>query len=68
LQNIIYSLEEDLKEKGFYIAYSLVRAVNPGINKALSKLEYEYGGRLINNCHICGGFEDMNVWVKKLEK
>jgi len=21
-------------------------------------------GRLINNCHIGGGFEDMNIWVK----
>jgi len=66
LQNIVHSLEDDLKEKGFCTAYSLARAVNPGINKALSRLEYKYGGRLVNNCHICGGFEDMNVWVKIL--
>ncbi|MDD3024163.1 MAG: putative beta-lysine N-acetyltransferase [Syntrophomonadaceae bacterium] len=68
LQNIVYSLETDLKEKGFCTAYSLSRAVNPGINKALSRLEYKYSGRLINNCHICGGFEDMNVWVKNLKR
>ncbi|PKM76108.1 MAG: putative beta-lysine N-acetyltransferase [Firmicutes bacterium HGW-Firmicutes-15] len=68
LPSLIYSLEADLKEKGFRTAYSLSRAVNLGINKALSRLEYKYGGRLINNCHICGGYEDMNIWVKKLNE
>ncbi|MDD2620097.1 MAG: putative beta-lysine N-acetyltransferase [Syntrophomonadaceae bacterium] len=66
LQNIIYSLEADLKEKGFLTAYSLARSINPGINKALSRMKYQYGGRLLKNCHICGGFEDMNIWVKSL--
>lgn len=66
LQKIIYSLESDLKKKGFLNVYSLARAVNPGINTALSRLGYKYGGRLVNNCHICGGFEDMNIWVKNL--
>lgn len=68
LQNLIYSLETDLKEKGFKTAYSLSRAINPGINKSLSRLEYKYCGRLVNNCHICGGYEDMNIWVKRLHK
>ncbi|MDD4529394.1 MAG: putative beta-lysine N-acetyltransferase, partial [Bacteroidales bacterium] len=68
LSNLIYSLEADLKEKGFRTAYSLSRAINPGINKALSRLGYKYGGRLVNNCHICGGYEDMNVWVKNLKR
>lgn len=68
LPNLICSLEADLKEKGFRTAYSLSRAVNPGINKALSRLEYKYSGRLVNNCHICGGYEDMNIWGKSLIK
>ncbi|WP_338053634.1 putative beta-lysine N-acetyltransferase [Pseudobacteroides cellulosolvens] len=68
LTNLIHSLECDLKKKGFFTLYSLSRAINPGINKALSNLNYKYGGRLVNNCHICGGFEDMNIWVKKLRK
>ncbi|HCP15639.1 MAG TPA: putative beta-lysine N-acetyltransferase, partial [Peptococcaceae bacterium] len=29
-------------------------------------MHYEYSGRLVNNCDICGGFEDMNIWVKRL--
>lgn len=68
LTNLIQSLEHDLKNRGFITLYSLSRAINPGINKSLSKLDYRYGGRLVNNCHICGGFEDMNIWVKKLRK
>ncbi|MDD3268113.1 MAG: putative beta-lysine N-acetyltransferase [Syntrophomonadaceae bacterium] len=67
LANIIDSLEADLRDQGFCMAYSLARAINPGINKALSRLEYKYGGRLLNNCHICGGFEDMNIWSKNLK-
>lgn len=67
LQNLIYELENELKEKGFFTAYSLSRAINPGINKALCKMGYKYSGRLTNNCHICGGYEDMNIWVKRLK-
>jgi putative beta-lysine N-acetyltransferase len=68
LCSLILSLEAELRERGFVTAYSLSRAVNPGINKALSRMQYKYNGRLVNNCHICGGFEDMNIWVKNLGK
>lgn len=68
LTKLIQSLEVDLKKKGFQTSYSLSRAVNPGINKALSRLEYKYCGRLVNNCHICGDYEDMNIWVKNLAR
>ncbi|MCX7921888.1 MAG: putative beta-lysine N-acetyltransferase [Clostridia bacterium] len=67
LSNLIYHLEADLKIKGFYTLYSLCRAIEPGINKALCKLDYKYTGTLVNNCDICGGFEDMNIWVKRLK-
>lgn len=66
LSNIIYSLETDLKNKGFITLYSFSRAINPGINFALSKQGYKFRGRLINNCNICGGFENMNIWVKSI--
>lgn len=68
LPNLILCLEKDLHERGFYTLYSLSRAINPGINKTLSKLDYSWCGRLINNCHICGNFEDMNIWVKNTKK
>ncbi|AHM57577.1 ABC-type multidrug transport system, ATPase c omponent (plasmid) [Peptoclostridium acidaminophilum DSM 3953] len=66
LSLLIMSLEDELISKGFKTLYSLSRAVNPGININLARLNYSYNGRLINNCHICGGYEDMNIWVKQL--
>jgi putative beta-lysine N-acetyltransferase len=66
LSNIIYSLELNLKNMGFITLYSLSRAINPGINFVLSKHDYKFRGRLINNCNICGGFENMNIWVKDI--
>lgn len=68
LSSLIIELEKDLKAKGFITAYSLSRAINPGINAVLNKLEYKYCGKLIKNCHICGSFEDMNIWSKSLIK
>lgn len=67
LSNIIYSLECDLKLKGFMTLYSLCRAINPSINYVLSKHNYTFTGRMVNNCNICGTFEDMNIWVKNIK-
>lgn len=67
LTNLMFQLESELKSNGFYTLYSLCRATEPGINKALCKLQYNYTGRLINNCNICGSLEDMNIWVKRLK-
>lgn len=66
LSNIIYNLEEDLRNMGYITLYSLSRAANPSINLVLSKQDYKYRGKLINNCNICGGFENMNIWVKNI--
>lgn len=66
LSSIIHSLECDLKAKGFMTLYSLSRAINPSINYVLSKHNYAFTGRMVNNCNICGTFEDMNIWVKNI--
>ncbi|WP_054697370.1 putative beta-lysine N-acetyltransferase [Syntrophomonas palmitatica] len=66
LSALIGELEEDLRRWDFLTAYSLARAGNPGINLSLSSNGYCYEGRLINNCNICGNYEDMNIWTKCL--
>lgn len=66
LSDLIYSLELELKKRRFMTLYSLCRAINPGINFVLKKHNYSFRGRLLNNCNICGGFEDMNIWVKDI--
>ncbi|MCW3489074.1 putative beta-lysine N-acetyltransferase [Dethiobacter alkaliphilus] len=64
LADLVVQLEDVGKELGLSCLYSLSRALLPGINIVLSAAGYEYYGRLVNNCRICGGYEDMNIWQK----
>lgn len=59
----------EFKLTGMKIAnsFSLARARSFGMNAVLARLGYKYRGRLINNCHMNGGLEDMNLWVKQLQ-
>lgn len=68
LSRLINSLEFDLEGKGYNTIYSLSRAINPSINAVFSRLDYIYGGRLINNSSIRGDYEDVNIWVKKINR
>ncbi|MFZ7102994.1 MAG: putative beta-lysine N-acetyltransferase [Peptococcaceae bacterium] len=63
----IKQLEVKMREEKIKTLYTLARAKLPGINKAFFRLDYEYSGRLINNCDIFGGYEDMNLLVKALD-
>ncbi|MDK2821144.1 MAG: beta-lysine N6-acetyltransferase [Clostridia bacterium] len=58
------AIEDELKRSGIISIYSLARAISRGMNSALYKCGYTYRGKFINNCHICGKFEDMNLWTK----
>lgn len=66
MQFILQELEEILKEKKIITSYTLARAKSIGMNKSFFRLNYEYSGRLIKNCDIYGEFEDLNIWVKKM--
>lgn len=57
-------LEQELGQRRLGVLYSLARAGSVGMNVSLHKLGYTFSGRLLNNCHIAGRFEDMNLWVK----
>ncbi|UFJ43115.1 putative beta-lysine N-acetyltransferase [Brevibacillus humidisoli] len=64
LQPLFFALEEKLQAMGIYYLYTLTRAQSHGMNITAAKMGYTYRGRLINNCVIFSGFEDMNIWVK----
>lgn len=66
MQHLLLALEKDLKRTGVKTSFTLCRATSMSMNKVFFRLDYEYSGRLINNCDIFGSFEDMNIWVKKL--
>lgn len=65
LSSIIFDLENQIRGQVGSL-FSLTRAVSTGMNVAISKLGYEYKGRLVQNSQINGRFEDMNIWVKSL--
>ncbi|MED4581754.1 putative beta-lysine N-acetyltransferase [Brevibacillus choshinensis] len=66
LQPLFTALERKMEESGIYYLYTLTRAQSAGMNVTASKMGYEYRGRLVNNCTIFSGYEDMNIWVKPL--
>ncbi|WP_036698242.1 putative beta-lysine N-acetyltransferase [Paenibacillus taiwanensis] len=63
---LLQQLEQDLLRRDITCAYSLARALSPGMNAVFKQLGYEYGGRMTKNCNIYNKFEDMNVWTKSL--
>ncbi|MGE5704197.1 MAG: putative beta-lysine N-acetyltransferase [Clostridia bacterium] len=66
LQPVMVALEKKMEEMGIYYLYTLTRAQSQGMNVTAAKLGYNYRGRLVNNCTIVSGYEDMNIWVKPL--
>ncbi|SHI90626.1 putative beta-lysine N-acetyltransferase [Desulfosporosinus lacus] len=63
-ERLLGILEDEVQKQGSFILYTLARAQSYGMNRVFYKLGYRYQGRLINNCHIAGSFEDMNLWVR----
>lgn len=66
MQALLLCLEADILKEGIQTAYTLARATSVGMNRSFFRLNYEFSGRLINNCDIFGQFEDLNIWVKPL--
>ncbi len=63
---LLHELENELRRKGIFCAYSIARALSFGMNAVLFQLGYSYRGRLMNNCYIYDKLENMNMWVKNL--
>ena len=63
---LLFFLEQEIKERGILTAYTIARAVSPGMNVTFGKADYRFGGRLHNNTDISGNIESMNVWYKSL--
>lgn len=63
-QRLLWILEQEVQRQGSFSLFTLARAQSYGMNRTFHKLGYGYQGRLINNCHIAGSFEDMNLWIR----
>jgi len=63
---LLATMEGDMQTEGMRTAYTIARAAMYPINITFARVGYEFGGTLRNNTNICGSFESMNVWYKRL--
>ncbi len=68
MSQLLRRLERELTTRGYICAYTMARARSYGMNAVFHGLGYTFMGRLVNNCDIYGAYEDMNIWVRRLER
>ena len=64
--HLLQEMEKEMRRQSVHTAYTIARAISPGMNIVFAKQGYNYGGTLINNTDICGHLESMNIWWKPL--
>jgi len=67
MSHLVVALEAEAKRLELMTLYTIARATSMGINMVFARHRYNYYGRFINNCDICGQFENMNLWSKKID-
>jgi len=68
LASILLSfLENEVRQNNIKNLYTIARSRSLGMNRVFKKAGYAMTGKLINNCYICGQFENMNIWCKALD-
>jgi putative beta-lysine N-acetyltransferase len=68
MTHLLRRLERELVARGYLCAYTMARARSYGMNAVFHGLGYRFMGRLVNSCDIYGAYEDMNIWVRRLEQ
>ena len=63
---LLERMEQATMGQGVKTAFSIARALSPGMNILFAKNGYAFGGTLVNNTNISGRIESMNVWYKAL--
>lgn len=66
-QRLLATMETEMGSRGLTVAYTIARALSPGMNITFSRRGYGYCGTLVNNTQISGRIESMNVWYRKLK-
>ncbi|MFP4419392.1 MAG: putative beta-lysine N-acetyltransferase [Desulfococcaceae bacterium] len=66
-RRLLARMEKEVRNFGIRTAYTIARAGSPGMNLAFAQSGYAFAGTLVNNTHIAGRIESMNVWYKRLD-
>lgn len=64
--HLLLELEQQMKQQGYRLLYTIARSVSYGMNSTFAKAGYRFGGTLFNNTQISGSIESMNIWHKEL--
>lgn len=64
--HLLAAMEEAMRRKEMHTAYTIARAISPGMNITFARAGYRFSGTLVNNTNISGGIESMNLWYKSL--
>ncbi len=59
-------MDEEARRMGIVTAYTIARALSPGMNCVFKRGGYTHGGLLTNNTNISGSIQPMAVWYKPL--
>jgi putative beta-lysine N-acetyltransferase len=63
---LLARMETAMRNEGICTAYTIARAISPGMNITFARQGYRFGGCLVNNTNICGKIESMNIWHRPL--
>jgi beta-lysine N6-acetyltransferase len=65
---LLDEMTREMEKMGILTQYTIARAASFAMNITFARAGYEFAGTLINNTHIAGQLESMNVWYKHIEK
>ncbi len=63
---LLDAMEHTAPSVGSVTVFTIARAFSYGMNATFARLNYCFGGTLINNTQIAGHIESMNIWHKAL--
>lgn len=63
---LLQEMEAAMLRRNMHTAYTIARAISPGMNITFAQMGYAFGGVLTNNTQISGAIESMNIWHKAL--
>jgi putative beta-lysine N-acetyltransferase len=64
-RHLLRALEAEMAPRGVDLFYTIARAASHGMNTTFARQGYRFAGTLVNNTHIAGGIESMNVWYRR---
>lgn len=57
-------MDLETRKMGMLTRYTIARATSYAMNTTFARAGYKFAGTLINNTHIAGKLESMNVWYR----